>query len=75
MTAQAGGSSVTYTLTVSDALNDTLNRMAAASGGKTEVVLAKALALYEVAMTARGQDCRLAVLDTDNRVQTKIEGL
>jgi hypothetical protein len=75
MNAPAGGSSVIYTLTVSDELDDKLKRMAAANGGTPEVVLAKALALYEVAMTARGQDCRLAVLDTDNRVQTKIEGL
>jgi predicted transcriptional regulator len=66
---------VTYTLTVSDTLNDRLNRMAADHGGSPGDVLAKAIALLEVAMTARQQDCCLAVLDTDNRVQTKIEGL
>lgn len=66
---------MTYTLIVSDTLNDKLHRMAADNGGTTGEVLAKALALYEVAMTAHGQACRLAVLDPDNRIRTRIEGL
>jgi hypothetical protein len=75
MNAPVGGPSVTYVLTVSDMLNDKLNRMAADNGGTTGEVLTKAIALYEVAMTAHRQACRLAVLDMHNRIQTKIEGL
>lgn len=67
--------SVTYTLTVSDALDARLRRMAAADGGSTGEVVAKALALYELAFTARVQSCRLAVVDASNRVQSTIEGV
>jgi predicted transcriptional regulator len=75
MIGQAGQESVEYTLTVSDALNQRLTRMAAANGGDPREVLAKAIALYEVACTARTQACFLAVLDANNQIQTKIEGL
>lgn len=75
MTCQGGNQSVIYTLTVSDSLNEKLNRIAANNGGNPGEVLAKALALYEVAINARGQDCRVAILDTNNCIKTAIEGL
>jgi hypothetical protein len=71
MVGQAGQQSVEYTLTMSDALNTKLNRI----GGDPGEVLAKAIALYEVAVTAQARACSLAVLDANNQVQTKIEGL
>jgi len=75
MIGHAGQQSVEYTLTMSDALNAKLNRMAAANGGDPREVLAKAIALYEVAVAAHGQACSLVVLDANNQIQTKIEGL
>lgn len=75
MLGQAGQKSVEYTLTMSDALNTKLNRIAAANGGDPSEVLAKAIALYEVALAAQAGACSLAVLDANNQVQTKIEGL
>jgi hypothetical protein len=75
MNSQGGDRSVIYTLTVSGSLHDRLNRIAASNGGNTGEVLAKALALYEVAIDARGQDCRVAILDTNNCIKTAIEGL
>jgi hypothetical protein len=75
MNSQEGDRSVIYTLTVSGSLHDRLNRIAASNGGNTGEVLANALALYEVAIDARGQDCRVAILDTNNCIKTAIEGL
>lgn len=75
MAAQAGQQSVEYTLTMSGALNSKLNRIAAANGGDLSEVLAKAIALYEMAVTAQAMACSLAVLDANNQVQTKIERL
>ena len=75
MNSERGDGSVIYTMTVSGSLHDRLNRIAANNGGNTGEVIAKALALYEVAIDARSQNCRVAILDTDNSIKTAIEGL
>lgn len=64
-----------YVLTMSGALSEKLEVLANQNEATPAEVLHKALALYEVALAARSQSCRMAVIDNFNRVQTAIEGL
>jgi hypothetical protein len=67
---------VTYLFTVPTSMNDALVRLGGATGRSTAQVLERALALYELAVTAQGKDeCSIALVDKRSRVQTIIEDI
>lgn len=75
MDGQSNKNGVEYVLTMSGALSEKLKGLANQNEATPGEVLHKALALYEVALAARKQSCRVAVIDNFNRVTTAIEGL
>lgn len=75
MSGQTNVRGVDYILTMSGALDTKLNQLADGNSKTRGEVIAKALALYEVAVLANVMGCRLAVIDEKNTVCTEIEGL
>jgi predicted transcriptional regulator len=67
--------SVTMTLEVSSALNKKLSRLAAVNNMPLDMVLLKALALYDVASQAKQQNRRLGILDPDQRLVAEVTGI
>jgi predicted transcriptional regulator len=67
--------SVTMTLEVSSALNKKLSRLAAVNNMPLDMVLLKALALYDVASQTKQQNRRLGILDADQRLVAEVTGI
>jgi hypothetical protein len=68
--------SLTYTFTVPPSLDGALGRIAAASGKANADVLARALTLYELVVTAKKtQNLDVALLDKDSKIQILVEGI
>lgn len=66
---------VRLTLEVTDELNQRLADLACELGGSKSDVFRKAIALVEVAVNAKRDGKRIAVLDQRDRVVTTIVGL
>lgn len=66
---------VRFTIELSGSANDALEHLAEASGGNKSEVLRKAIALLEVAATAKKKGHRLAVADENSRIVHTIIGL
>jgi len=66
---------VRLSLDLSPELNETLENLAAATYCTKSEVMRKAIALIEVAVRARTQGKKLAVVDRDQPVATEIIGL
>jgi predicted transcriptional regulator len=67
--------SVTMTLEVSSALNKKLSQLAAVNNMPLDMVLLKALALYDVASQAKQENRRLGILDPDQRLVAEVTGI
>lgn len=67
--------SVTMTLEVSSALNKKLSQLAAVNNMPLDMVLLKALALYDVASQAKQKNRRLGILDPDQRLVAEVTGI
>jgi predicted transcriptional regulator len=67
--------SVTMTLEVSSALNKKLSQLAAVNNIPLDMVLLKALALYDVASQTKQQNRRLGILDADQRLVAEVTGI
>jgi predicted transcriptional regulator len=66
---------VRLTIDVTDELNERLDLLADELGGSKADVFRKAIALVEVALNAKREGKRIAVLDQRDRVVTTIVGL
>lgn len=69
------GPRVRLTLDLSFALNERMDALAAELGSSKSDLLRKAIALADVAVRARADGRRLAVVDDHGRVVTSIMGL
>lgn len=70
-----GTEKVRLSLDLSEELNETLDRLAADSGTTKSDVLRKAIVLVEVAAQAKRKHQKLAIVDEEEQVVSRIVGL
>ncbi len=64
-----------FGLTVSPETNEEIERLAREIRGSKEDVFATALALLKLAVNARNEGKRVAIVDRENHIDTEITGL
>ena len=67
--------SVSMVLELSPGLNEKISQLAEQNGTSPDVVLLKALALYDLASLAKQKSQHLGILDTEQRVVAQVVGV
>lgn len=67
--------SVSMVLELSPGLNEKISQLAEQNGTSPDVVLLKALVLYDLASLAKQQCQHLGIFDTDRRVVAEVVGV
>ena len=66
---------IALSLFISPQLNETLNELAAKTGGSKVDVFRKALALFELAVDARDQGKKFGIAEKDQSLTTEVVGI
>lgn len=66
---------VSMTLEMSPALDEKLSRLAQASHSSPDVVLLKALKLYDIAVQAQQENNRVGIVDRDHHLVAEVTGI